>query len=137
MPIVNKKKLGTMKDELGGRIAYEYIGLKSKMYAIRTENNDYIKKSKGVKKSVVKNEIDFEDYKTCLWNQKEVYRSMNQIRSHQHELFTVEMYKKVLSHSDDKRYLLDDGVTSLPWGHYNIPKDVEAALELEENLLLD
>ena len=136
MPQVNKKKLGTMKDELGGRILYEYVGLKSKMYSNRSEkkknSNDfeYMKKSKGVKKSVVKNEINFEDYKTCLFEQKEMYKSMNQIRSKHHELYTVELYKKVLSHSDDKRYLLEDGVTSLPWGHYKIPKEVEVELEL-------
>ena len=144
MPLVNKKKLGTMKDEMGGLIVYEYVGSKSKMYANRTEKSkkskddfDYVKKSKGVKKSVVKNEIDFDDYKRCLFDQENLYKSMNQIRSKSHELYTIQLYKKVLSSSDDKRYITEDGVSSLPWGHYQIPVEITNELELAANLSLE
>lgn len=145
MPQVNKKKLGTMKDEMGGLIVYEYVGLKSKMYANRTEKSkkksvekfDYAKKSKGVKKSVVQNEITFDDYKKCLSEQKPLYKSMNLIRSKNHELYSIELYKKVLSSSDDKRYIMEDGITSLPWGHYKIPTDLVRDLEVETNLSLE
>ncbi|GFY19288.1 uncharacterized protein TNCV_4126751 [Trichonephila clavipes] len=51
MPRVNKKVLGKMKDENAGKILEEFVGLRSKMYACKTET-DLIKKSKGVKKCV-------------------------------------------------------------------------------------
>lgn len=54
---------------------YEHVGLRSKVYASRSENNltdlrddGLLKKSKGVKKSVVENEITFQDYKECLFD---------------------------------------------------------------------
>ncbi|GFT83707.1 uncharacterized protein TNCV_2826231 [Trichonephila clavipes] len=67
---VNKKVLGKMKDEHAGKIFEEFVGLRSKMYACKTEES-LVKKSKGVKKCVVKNRITFEDYKDCLFSQKQ------------------------------------------------------------------
>lgn len=58
----NKKVLGMMKDENKGSIMTEFVGLRSKMYAVRVEGKDAMKKSKGVKKSVIKNRICFNDY---------------------------------------------------------------------------
>ena len=50
-PQVNKKVLGLMKDEFAGKIALEFVGLRSKMYCLQlSENFDNIKKAKGVKK---------------------------------------------------------------------------------------
>ncbi|XP_050516169.1 uncharacterized protein LOC126891303 [Diabrotica virgifera virgifera] len=53
MPLCNKKVLGLMKDENGGRIMTEFVGLRSKMYALKVlnEKEEYsIKKAKGIKK---------------------------------------------------------------------------------------
>ncbi|XP_064646145.1 uncharacterized protein LOC135499330 [Lineus longissimus] len=60
----NKKVLGKMKDEEAGHRITEFIALRSKLYAYTTDKDEEVKKCKGVKKSVVKNEISFEDYKT-------------------------------------------------------------------------
>jgi hypothetical protein len=122
MPRVNKKVLGKMKDELNGVVMREFIGLRSKMYATNVEGNEKlsVKKSKGVKRSVVKNEITFEDYRKCLFNREEQMRKMNLIRSYKHEIYTIEVNKKVLSPNDDKRYVLEDNIETLPWGHYSI-----------------
>ena len=49
-PQVNKKVLGLMKDEFAGKIALEFVGLRSKMYCLLIESNENIKKAKGVKK---------------------------------------------------------------------------------------
>ena len=59
----NKKVIGLMKDELGGKIMKEFIGLRPKMYSYRVEEKDEPKKCKGIKKCVVKKTISFEDYK--------------------------------------------------------------------------
>jgi hypothetical protein len=75
------------------------------------------KKCKGVKKSVVKKNIAFEDYKTCLLDRKEIYRSMNIIRSHKHEIYSERVNKIALSCEDDKRIILKDGIHTLAHGH--------------------
>ena len=62
-----------------------------------------MKRCKGVKQSVVKNEIAHEDYKTTLFSGKEQRRTMNVIRSHKHEVHTEEVNKVALSANDDKR----------------------------------
>ena len=45
---------------------------------------------------------------------------MNIIRSHRHEVYTEEVNKVALYPSDDKRYILEDGVHTLALGHYKI-----------------
>jgi hypothetical protein len=57
------------------------------MYSYRTENS-VSKKLKGIKKAVLKKEISFEDYKNCLFNQKEYFHRQKVIRSHKHDIFT-------------------------------------------------
>jgi len=118
MPRVNRKILGKMKDELGGDVMREFAGLRSKMYAYTTEAGETIKRAKGAKKSVVKFELSFEDYKKCLFEGEDVYKIGNRIQSFKHELYSISANKKVLSSSDDKRLILDDGIATLPWGHY-------------------
>ena len=39
-----------MKDEFAGKIALEFVGLRSKMYCLLTDSDNEIKKAKGVKK---------------------------------------------------------------------------------------
>lgn len=129
--ITNKKVIGKFKDELNGKTMYEHIGLRSKMYSIRCEGDEIIKKSKGVKKSIVENEITFQDYRDCLITQKPQYNSMNLIRSYKHDVYSVELNKISLSAHDDKRYILkNDGIITLPWGHYKIPKDDVLEMEI-------
>ena len=46
-------------------------------------------------------------------------RKMNVIRSHGHKIFSETVNKVALSADDDKRIILDDGVSTLAFGHYN------------------
>ena len=62
----NKKVIGLMKDELGGQIMKEFVGLRAKTYSYLKDNNDEDKKSKGTKKCVIKRNLKFRDYKKCL-----------------------------------------------------------------------
>ena len=116
----NKKVLGMFKDEVGGRCIDEFIGLRSKLYSYKMFEGEESKRCKGVKKSVIKKSITHEDYKTCLFTGKEQLRKMNVIRSYDHEIYTEEVNKVALSADDDKRYILEDGIHTLAWGHYKI-----------------
>ena len=43
-----------MKNELGGQIKKEFVGLKAKIYSYLKDSNDEDKKSKDTKKYVIK-----------------------------------------------------------------------------------
>ena len=47
---LNKKVIGLMKDELGGKIMTEFVALRQKLYAYRKLDNKKDKKCKGIKK---------------------------------------------------------------------------------------
>ena len=113
---VNKKVVGMFKDEAGGKIMEEFVGLRAKLYSYKMyEDGKEVKKCKGVKRSVV---ISFDDYKTCLLTKRGQMRTMNVIRSHKHDIFTEEINKVALSADDDKRIILEDGIHTLAYGHY-------------------
>ena len=120
---INKKVLGMFKDEAAGKIIKEFVGLRAKLYSYKMDEGGESKKCKGIKKQVVTTSIKPEDYKTCLRTGKEQLRKQNILRSYEHEVYTEEVNKVALSALDDKRYILDDGVHTLAWGHYKIKDD--------------
>ena len=117
---VNRKVIGMMKDEAGGKIITEFVGLRSKLYAYKMDCGKEEKKCKGVKKGVVKKEITLEDYKNCLFTKEDQERTMNAIRSRKHNIHTESITKIALSANDDKRIILEDGINTLAIGHYKI-----------------
>ena len=144
----NKKVVGMFKDEAGGKIIKEFVGLRAKLYSYkmfesekekkerkkkeekkRKEGVDFIegsslekKKCKGMKESVVKRTITFDDYKKCLFDGEKQYRQMNVFRSRKHEIFTEEVNKVALSADDDKRIILPNKVNTLAYGHFRAPQ---------------
>ena len=122
IPLVNKKVLGKMKDECQGEIMTEFIGLRSKMYTFIV-NSKTVKKCKGVKKSTIDHKIEFSDYKNCLFNETQMLTSMNLIRSKKHKIYTVKANKLSLSPLDQKRYVLEDKINTLPFGHFSIKSE--------------
>ena len=116
----NKKVIGKMKDECGGIPIIEFCGLRSKMYSYTKENDNYCCKAKGIKKNVVAKEIKHNNYLEILQNKTRNRYKMNTIRSKSHILNTCEVNKIGLSCYDDKRYILDDGITTLAYGHYKL-----------------
>ena len=116
----NKKVPGMMKDEAGGRIIEEFIGLRAKLYSYKMFEGKEEKKCKGIKKSVVRKDISHEDYKECLFSGASQMRKMNVIRSRRHEIFSETVNKIALSANDDKRIILEDRISTLSYGHYKI-----------------
>ena len=112
----NKKVIGLMKDELGGGIMKEFIALRAKMYSYIDDKTELIK-CKGIKKCVIKREIRFEDYKRCLLEGIDIYKSQLLFRSDKHDIKTLEVNKFALNSQDDKRISID-GIASYAMGHY-------------------
>ena len=114
----NKKVIGKMKDECGGKQITEFVGLRAKMYSYKVDEIEE-KKAKGVKKNVIKKDISFDDYYKCLIEKvKPFYRKMNLIRSHKHEIYSETVNKVALSADDDKRVIGADGISTRAHGHH-------------------
>ena len=77
-----------MKDENSGMPCIELVFLRSKSYALRTVNN-CTKKSKGVKYTVLESEVKFNDYKNCLFENKNLYCNQNLVFTINHKLYTI------------------------------------------------
>ena len=100
--IDNKKVVGKFKDELGGNPIKEFIGLRSKMYAYHCgdDDDDNGKRAKGVQRSVLKNTITVDDYRTCLVEESQPKRTMNVLRSREHHIHGEERHKTVDSRAN-------------------------------------
>ena len=59
----NKKVIGLMKDELGGKITTEFVALRPQTYSYLTDDCEEDKKAKGTKKYVIKRMLKFYDYR--------------------------------------------------------------------------
>ena len=103
----NKKVIGLMKDELGGKIMTEFVALRAKMYAYRKldEKEPEDKRCKGTKKCAVAETLTFENYKKCLFDGKTVYREQMLFEHKNHDVFTVNKCKIALNRDDDKRII--------------------------------
>ena len=121
LPIgLNKKVIGLMKDELGGKIMTEFVALRPKLYSYNKLDGSEDKKCKGIKKCVVKKTLTFEDYKTCLFNDSTEYRSQLMFRSSKHEVHTVKVNKVTLNREDDKRISRKDEISMVARGRKDL-----------------
>lgn len=126
IPRKNKKIPGLFKDELNGVIMTEFVGLRSKMYSVKADGIEKMKKAKGVKKYVLKKTITFDDYVDCIKNNCSVIRNQNSFRSKNHTVFSVKQVKVALNPFDNKRFILEDNICTLPWGHYALKEFLDS-----------
>ena len=117
---LNKKVIGLMKDELGGKIMTEFVALRPKLYSYRELDGSEDKKCKGIKKCVVKKTLTFEDYKTCLFSDSTKCGSQLMFRSSKHEVHTIEVDKVHLNRDDDKRIPRKDGISTFARAHKDL-----------------
>ena len=123
----NKKIIGKFKDELGGQLLTEFIGIRPKMYSYVGEESG--KRAKGVKKSVLKKTITHNDYRSCLFEKKVYSRDMPGLRSRAHTIYGETVHKVALAPLDTKRYILPDGISTLAFGHVDIPTSASNTTE--------
>ena len=62
----NKKVIRLMKDELGRKIKRKFDGLTAQNYSYLIDEDSEDKKAKRTKKCVIRRELQFENYKSCL-----------------------------------------------------------------------
>jgi len=115
--LTNKKKLGKMKDEMGGKLISEFIGLRPKMYSLLLGDGDEKCTGKGISQSTLKRKIKHDDYKRCVFSGQSTLEDMYSIQSFNHQIHSVKRRKLALSAGDDKRYILKDGIRTLAHGH--------------------
>ena len=113
----NKKVIGLMKDELGGKIITEFVTLRPKTYSYLTDDGKEDKKAKGTKKWVIKKMIKFNDYKKCLLNDQVILKSQQRFIGKKHDVYTENMNKRALSNNDDKRIISSNKITWYPYGY--------------------
>ena len=113
----NKKVLGKMKDECGGQPIDEVVAIRSKMYSVEVGEKN-IRKAKGVKKKVIEKETTHEYYKEALFERRQFMHKMKILRSEGHEMYGMCMNKILLSSFDTKRWIADDGIQTLAYGHF-------------------
>ena len=93
------------------------------MYSLKCGTSEK-KTGKGIQRAYLKQNIKHDDYRRCLLSGKKVDQqqlaSFHTIRSRQHKLGSYEINKVGLCCFDNKRYLMDDGITSYSYGHHRI-----------------
>jgi hypothetical protein len=136
----NKKIEGKIKDETHGVPISEFSGNRAKQYANRldyshfhTSDNEWLEKhpqkidkcvGKGIAKSILEKSSFIPYYDAIHHNYEKAkmcqYIHMYGFKSEHHKVYTINMRKSFTSSFDDKRYILDDGIHQLPYGHYKI-----------------
>ena len=117
MMLVTRKYQVNFKDECGGLPMGSFIGLRSKMYSYLMDNWKNNKTCKGVKKDVIKKNMSHSNYEDVLFNNKQLLHKMNTTRSDHHRLSSYQLNKISLSCFDEKRYILEEGITSYAYGN--------------------
>ena len=98
----NKKVIGLMKDELGGKIMTEFVALRPKSYSYLADDCEEDKKVKETKTCVIKRRLS--DYKDYLLNNEIILKSQQRFKSEKHDVYNEEVNKIALSSNDDKRF---------------------------------
>ena len=116
----NAKVLGKMKDECSSLAQQEFVGLRAKMYSILLPNGKPKFTAKGVSRWYILKHLHHKDYLRTLKETESNIATFSTLRSQKQQIKTIELTKKWLSAFDDKRYILNDGITTLAYGHYKI-----------------
>ena len=87
----NKKVIGLMRNELGGKITTKFVTLKPKNYSYLMDDGNSDKKVKGTKKYITKRILKFNGYKDCLLNNEIILKSQQRFKTEAHNVYTEEI----------------------------------------------
>ena len=85
------------------------------MYCTFSDDDTDVNIAKGVNIS-----IEFNEYKYGLFNEKTIRHKMKRILSEKHKIGIYDVNKISLSCFDDKRDILNDGITTLAYFHKDL-----------------
>ena len=130
----NKKVIGKFKDELNGLPLEEFVGLRAKCYSLRYygkvennivehENASEMQKAKGTKECVKEAHLRHTHYKECVKNHKTYSLKQNVMRSKGHNIGTYHQTKIALSAYDTKRWICENGIDTLAYGHFKTEQE--------------
>ena len=116
----NHRIVGKFKSETGSLPPVEFVGLRAKMYSLLVPQNlkECKIRAKGIKKSYVKTKVRHDQFLNVLKTLKPTPSTFRSFQSVNHVLRTVEINKTCLNAFDDKRYILQDGIGTLSYGHF-------------------
>ena len=145
----NMKVVGKFKDECKGQLMYNFVGLRPKLYSFqyaRIAHFDYdmdeekeieVSKptatsetrividdknaAKGIQSSVAK-KLTVSDFEQTLKTLEPKPVQVTRIGSECHNLYTYNIEKIGLSAFDTKRWICDDGISTLAFGHWRTMK---------------
>ena len=128
----NKKVPLTMTDELQGKAPREIVCVRSKLYSIGYVSGKK-QSAEGVQKSV-KKFLNHDLFRNSLFSKKEVIKTMTNLRSHCHQIVVNGIVKVAISSFDDKRFPLENGDSSLAYGHHKITTLVDETTDQNSGL---
>ena len=82
------------------------------MYCIVSETGEEVNTEKWVN---IK--IEFKEYENVLFSKTLIRHNMKRIQSKLHKIGSYDVCKVSLSYLDDKRYILNDGITTFAYFH--------------------
>ena len=82
----NNLVVGKMRNETCGLPIRGFVGLKSKIYTLITEEKHESKKAKNINKNVIDDELKYEDCKNVLFNKSYMRNEMNRIQYKDHNI---------------------------------------------------
>jgi len=116
---VNRKVPGFFACETGGERIEEYVSLGPKVYSFRTESS-HTMKHKGVDRNLVDKQPFSKMRDRLLHDTDAGQAEFSTLRSKGQVIYTERLLKSWFGKNDTKRYILPDGITTLPYGHYRI-----------------
>ena len=116
----NAKVLGKIKDECSSLAPQEFVGLRAKMYSILLPNGKPKFTANDVSRRNILKHLHPKDYLRTLKETESTISTFSILRSQKQQIKTIDLTKKCLSAFDDKRYILNDGITTLANEHYEI-----------------
>ena len=97
----------------------KFVGLKSKMYSMLSDDGKESNTAKGVNIAT-----EFNEFRDTLFNKKVLKYKMKTIQNKKHKLGTYEISKISLSCFDDKRFALNVGIHTLACFHKGLRKQI-------------
>ena len=134
----NKKVPGKFSDEKPTEIINEVIALKPKMYSVMTKqllvkcekphnctSSCFIGHSVTAKwiTKTAQRKIRHEDFRKVLSTQCTTVTKSQTIRTFGNKIYSVVVQKRGLSGFDDKKFILDNGISTLSYGHEKLLKN--------------